>query len=243
MDAAVATAAALGLTEPFSAGIGGGGYFVYYNAKSGKVKTLDGRETAPKRMPNDAFIDPATGKPYNFTPELVTSGVSVGVPGTPATWERALEKWGTYDLAEALAPSTDLAREGFKVDTTFRDQTMDNEVRFKAFTSTKKLYFKGGDAPAVGSMFKNKDLADTYDLLAEKGTEKFYSGSLAEGDRLGGAEAPEDLGDHAPRPRRVHEEVRPARLQPHRAQAHQGRLPRLRRLRHGAVLQRRLDRR
>ena len=95
VDAAVATAAALGLTEPFSAGIGGGGYFVYYNAKSGKVKTLDGRETAPKRMPNDAFIDPATGKPYNFTPELVTSGVSVGVPGTPATWERALEKWGT----------------------------------------------------------------------------------------------------------------------------------------------------
>jgi len=179
VDAAVATAAALGLTEPFSAGIGGGGYFVYYNAKSGKVKTLDGRETAPKRMPSDAFIDPATGKPYNFTPELVTSGVSVGVPGTPATWERALEKWGTYDLAEALAPSTDLAREGFKVDKTFRDQTLDNEVRFKAFTSTKKLYFKGGDAPAVGSMFKNKDLADTYDLLAEKGAEKFYSGPLA----------------------------------------------------------------
>ena len=83
VDAAVAAAATLGVTEPYSAGIGGGGYFVYYNAKTGKVRTIDGRETAPRRMPQDAFIDPATGKPYNFTPELVTSGV--GVCGLPAT--------------------------------------------------------------------------------------------------------------------------------------------------------------
>ena len=75
VDAAVAAAATLGVTEPYSAGIGGGGYFVYYNAKSGKVRTLDGRETAPMKMPQDAFIDPATGKPYTFTPDLVTSGV------------------------------------------------------------------------------------------------------------------------------------------------------------------------
>ena len=81
-DAAVAAAATLGVTEPYSAGIGGGGYFVFYDAKTGKVSTIDGRETAPKKMPNDAFIDPATGEPYNFTPELVTSGVSVGTPGT-----------------------------------------------------------------------------------------------------------------------------------------------------------------
>ena len=87
VDAAVATAAALGVTEPYSAGIGGGGYFVFYNAAKGKVQTIDGRETAPAGMTPDAFIDPNTGKPYNFTPELVTSGVSVGVPGTPATWD------------------------------------------------------------------------------------------------------------------------------------------------------------
>ena len=75
VDAAVAAAATLGVTEPYSAGIGGGGYFVYYDAKTGKVRTLDGRETAPAKMPHDAFIDPATGKPYTFTPDLVTSGV------------------------------------------------------------------------------------------------------------------------------------------------------------------------
>ena len=133
-DAAVAMASALGVTEPYSAGIGGGGYFVYYDATTGQVQTLDGRETAPAAMPTDAFIDPATGMPYPFTPDLVTSGVSVGTPGTPATWDTALDRWGSWSLREALQPSIDLAREGFVVDDTFRQQTEDNKNRFKAFT-------------------------------------------------------------------------------------------------------------
>lgn len=178
VDAAVATAAALGVTEPYSAGIGGGGYFVVYDAKSGKVHTIDGRETAPAAMEKDAFIDPSTGEPYNFTPELVTSGVSVGVPGTPATWQRALEKWGTWSLADTLAPATRLARKGFRVDRTFRDQTADNEERFRAFTSTRKLFLKGGKLPKVGSTLRNPALARTYDLLAEEGLKPFYRGAV-----------------------------------------------------------------
>src|SRR5690606_38508973 len=130
-DDAVATAAAVRVTEPYSAGIGGGGYFMYYNAKTGKVSTIDGRETAPAAMPHDAFIDPATGKPYNFTPELVTSGVSVGVPGTLATWQRALENWGTQDLKKVLQPAIQTASRGFVVDKTFREQTLDNKKRFE----------------------------------------------------------------------------------------------------------------
>lgn len=178
-DAAVAAAATLGVTEPYSAGIGGGGYFLFYNAKTGRVGTIDGRETAPARMPRNAFIDPKTGKPYNFTPELVTSGVSVGVPGTPATWERALKRWGTMDLDDALEPAIDVATRGFVVDETFRQQTLDNKVRFAAFTSTSKLFLPGGDAPAVGSIFRSPDLAKTYKLLADKGTRAFYHGQLA----------------------------------------------------------------
>ena len=178
-DAAVATAAALGVTEPFSAGIGGGGYFVHYSAKTGKVQTIDGRETAPAAMPHDAFIDPATGKPYNFSPELVTSGVSVGVPGTLATWKRALNRWGTRSLGSSLRPAARLAERGFVVDPTFKSQVVQNERRFKAFVPTKKLYFKGGQAPAVGSTFRNPDLAATYRLLARKGTRPFYEGRIA----------------------------------------------------------------
>lgn len=179
VDAAVAAAATLGVTEPYSAGIGGGGYFVYYDAKSRKVSTIDGRETAPAGIKPDAFIDPATGKPYNFTPELVTSGVSVGVPGTPATWERALKRWGSISLSDALEPAIDVAQDGFVVDETFRSQTKDNQVRFEAFTSTKDLYLQGGKLPEVGSVFKNPDLADTYRLLAHKGMDAFYEGPLA----------------------------------------------------------------
>jgi gamma-glutamyltranspeptidase/glutathione hydrolase len=180
VDAAVAAAATLGVTEPYSAGIGGGGYFVYYDAKSGKISTIDGRETAPAGIKPDAFIDPATNKPYPFTPELVTSGVSVGVPGTPATWERALKRWGTVGLADALEPAIDVADRGFVVDDTFRNQTQDNQARFAAFTSTKDLYLHDGKLPEVGSVFKNPDLADTYRLLADKGMDAFYDGPLAQ---------------------------------------------------------------
>jgi gamma-glutamyltranspeptidase/glutathione hydrolase len=178
VDAAVATAAALGVTEPYSAGIGGGGYFVYYDARTRRVATLDGRETAPRSIPRDAFLDPATGQPYRFTPELVTSGVSVGVPGTPATWETALDEWGTYSLDKALRPAIDIATRGFVVDETFRSQTESNQVRFSAFSSTAELFLPNGDAPVVGSIFRNPDLAATYRLLGRQGTSVLYRGPI-----------------------------------------------------------------
>lgn len=178
-DAAVAMAATLGVTEPYSAGIGGGGYFVYYDAKRHKVSTIDGRETAPAGITPDAFIDPATGAPYRFTPELVSSGVAVGVPGTLATWDEALDRFGTRSLARSLAPAIGVAAKGFPVDQTFRSQTLDNEARFAAFPDTAELFLPGGDAPQVGTTFRNPDLARTYAQIALRGPRAFYRGSLA----------------------------------------------------------------
>jgi gamma-glutamyltranspeptidase/glutathione hydrolase len=178
-DAAVAMASALGVSEPYSAGIGGGGYFVYYDARSRKVSTIDGRETAPAGVTSDAFVDPATGQPYRFTPELVSSGVAVGVPGTPATWEAALDRFGTRSLARTLAPSIALARKGFVVDQIFRNQTLDNAARFAAFPDTRTLFLPGGDAPRVGTRFRNPELADTLTELARRGPSAFYRGRLA----------------------------------------------------------------
>ena len=191
VDAAVAAAATLGVTEPYSAGIGGGGYFVYYDAKTQAVHTVDGRETAPATMPPTAFTDPESpdGAPYRFSPELVTSGVSVGVPGTPATWERALERWGSMSLSETLKPAIKVATRGFVVDETFRQQTDDNDERFRAFPATTKLFLPGGELPMVGSILKNHDLAQTYRLLAEEGTEAFYKGPLA-GEIAAAVQAP-----------------------------------------------------
>ena len=178
VDAAVATAAALGVTEPYSAGIGGGGYLVHYDARTGRVSTIDGRETAPAGIQPDAFIDPTTGAPYPFTPDLVTSGVSVGVPGTAATWDEALDRWGTVPLRKALAPATRLAQRGFVVDETFRLQTEENAERFRTFTTSADLFLRHG-VPAVGSRFRNPDLAQTYRTLGKKGVEWFYQGRLA----------------------------------------------------------------
>jgi gamma-glutamyltranspeptidase/glutathione hydrolase len=176
-DAAVATAAALGVTEPYSAGIGGGGYFVYFDAATGEVTTIDGRETAPMGM-TTGFIDPATGLPYSFA-NAVSSGLSVGVPGTLATWEAALERFGTESLRDMLKPATHLATKGFTVDETFRLQTSENEARFRAFPDTAEVFLPGGELPEVGSVFKNLDLARTLRLIALRGTDAFYEGELA----------------------------------------------------------------
>lgn len=179
-DAAVAMAAAIGVTDPYSAGIGGGGFFVHYDAATGEVETVDGRETAPAAVEPDVFVDPATGKPYPFYPDLVTGGVSVGVPGTPATWDRALERWGTTTLAQALRPATAVAERGFVVDQLFHDQTVANQARFEALTSTTELFLPDGAAPEVGSVFRNPDLAATYRELAAGGVDAFYEGELAD---------------------------------------------------------------
>jgi gamma-glutamyltranspeptidase/glutathione hydrolase len=179
VDAAVATAAALGVTEPYSAGIGGGGYFVHYDATTGEVSTIDGRETAPAGIEPDAFINPATGNPYPFSPDLITSGVSVGVPGTPATWDEALDRWGSLSLKSALAPAARLARRGFVVDETFALQTRENETRFRTFAPTIDLFLEDG-VPEVGSRFRNLDLARTYQTLGKKGVDWLYEGELAE---------------------------------------------------------------
>ena len=177
VDAAVATAAALGVTEPYSAGVGGGGYFVSYDAASGKVRTLDGRETAPRSADDKLFQEDGEALPFD---EVVTSGLSVGTPGTPATWEQALEKWGTKSMGKVLAPAERIARKGFEVDDTFRQQTADNEKRFRDFPATVDLFMPGGELPKVGSTMRNPDLARTYKTMAREGAGALYKGPVAD---------------------------------------------------------------
>lgn len=175
VDAAVATAAALGVTDPFSNGVGGGGFFVFYEARTGKVHTIDGREVAPMAASETLFQE--NGRTIPFA-EGVTSGLSVGVPGTPRTWQRALQLWGRKSLKEAMKPAEQLARNGFVVDQTFRTQIANNVDRFVVFPSTRELYLPGGQPPAVGSRFRNPDLADTYRELADTDLKSLYRGQI-----------------------------------------------------------------
>ncbi|MFC7386249.1 gamma-glutamyltransferase [Sphaerisporangium rhizosphaerae] len=177
MDAAVAAAATLGVTEPYSAGLAGGGFLVYYDARRGKVISIDGREKAPQAMTETSFQENGAAIPFA---DAVTSGLSAGVPGSVAQWELALRRYGTFSLKQALQPAVDVASNGFTVDQTFYDQTAQNADRFAAFTSTAALYLPNGAPPPVGSVFRNPDLAATYRELGRRGGEWLYGGRLGE---------------------------------------------------------------
>ncbi len=175
-DAAIATAAALGVTEPYSAGIGGGGFLVYYNARTRKVSTIDSRETAPASFTPTVFTD-GNGTALDFA-KVVSSGLSVGVPGTPALWDSASKRFGSWSLNRLLRPAERLARDGFVVDSTFTAQTAANAERFRLFPETERVYLPGGQPAAVGSTFRNPDLAKSYRILRRDGVKALYRGEL-----------------------------------------------------------------
>jgi gamma-glutamyltranspeptidase / glutathione hydrolase len=177
VDAAIAANAALGVTEPFVAGVGGGGFVVIYLAREHRVITIDGREKAPAAFPANAFVD-ANGVPIPFFPQRVTSGMAVGVPGTLASWVQAA-RYATMPLKRLLQPAIADAEHGFVVDQTFHDQIASNLTRLQAFTSSRALFLtEDGQPPAVGSTFKNPELADTYRTLAHDGPDAFYAGPI-----------------------------------------------------------------
>ena len=177
VDAAVAAAGVLGVTEPFSAGIGGGGFMVIRTAK-GKVTTIDAREKAHGAMQPDSFWENGVPLPFN---EARYSGLSAGVPGTVLGWEKALDRYGTKSLRKMLQYGIDVARKGFVVDQTFFDQTAANVDWFDDVPSSEAIYLDPDGTPRdVGTLFRNPDLAGAYERIAKLGSKGFYRGDIAE---------------------------------------------------------------
>jgi gamma-glutamyltranspeptidase / glutathione hydrolase len=177
IDAAVAAAGVLGVTEPFSCGVGGGGFMVIRTAE-GKVTTIDGRETAPAAMVPTSFWENGTPLPFN---DARFSGMSVGVPGTVATWVDALDEYGTMRLADVLQPGIHVASHGYLIDQTWFDQA--NAVRdwFDDVPATAALFLDPDGTPHdVGTVFTNPDLAATYERIAHLGLKGFYRGAIAD---------------------------------------------------------------
>lgn len=176
IDAAVAAAATLGVTDPFSCGIGGGGFMVIYLADGQRVITLDHRESAPAAFTPTVFLD--NGKEIDFE-QAVASGASVGVPGTVRGWHDALERYGTMSFKQVLAPAIEVASKGFRVSENFNHLVNINVDKFKLFTTTSALYLKDGKAIAVGATLRNPGLAQAYRELGAKGYKAFYQGPIA----------------------------------------------------------------
>jgi gamma-glutamyltranspeptidase / glutathione hydrolase len=198
VDAAVAAASVLGVTEPYSCGIGGGGFMVIRTSR-GKVTTIDGREESPATMQPDSFWE--NGAPLPFD-DARFSGMSAGIPGTLATWQLALKRHGTWSLARALRPGIRVARDGFTVDSTFASQTEPNVGWFDDIPSTAAIYLDPDGTPRdVGSTLQNPDLARTYRRIARNGASWFYRGPAATAMARAAQHPPKAASaDHAWRP-------------------------------------------
>lgn len=176
IDAAVAAAATLGVTDPFSCGIGGGGFMLIYSAKDDQVISIDHRETAPSYVDPQLFLHDGIAMKWQ---DAVPNGISVGVPGTVLGWQTALDRYGTMNFEQLLAPAIKVAEDGFAVTQNFNRISQINEPKFARFTSASQLYLTKGKAHAIGHHFSNPDLANTYRLLAKDGANAFYQGELA----------------------------------------------------------------
>jgi gamma-glutamyltranspeptidase/glutathione hydrolase len=177
IDATVAAAGVLGVTEPFSSGIGGGGFMVI-RTRNGKVTTIDGRETAPAAMRPDSFFENGAVLPFV---EARWSGLSAGVPGTVATWDQALRRYGTISLRRALRPGIRVARDGFVVDQTFFNQTDAAKDWFDDVPSTAAIYLDPDGTPRdVGTTLRNPDMARAYRYIGRNGARSFYRGPIAD---------------------------------------------------------------
>ena len=179
-DALVAVQMMLNLVEPQSSGIGGGAFLLYWDAESGTLTTLDGREKAPASATPDYWLG-EDGTPVGWW-DAVKGGRSVGVPGTLALLHEAHERWGKGQWADAIRPAAQQARNGFAVSPRMADSIAGAAEKGLAdFTAARAYFFDDGGAPlAAGTLLKNPEFADTLERIAEYGPRAFYSGVIAE---------------------------------------------------------------
>jgi len=177
-DAMVAAQAVLGLVEPQSSGMGGGGFLVWYDSKSGELTTLDGRETAPL-LANDRLFQNYNGEPIKFW-DAVIGGRSVGVPGMPALLELAHSKWGKVQWADLFKHATALAEHGFIVSDRLSGLLEHEHTRMSSSTKAKSYFFPKGQSLAQGELLINRDYAALMRQLADNGSDIFYFGPIAD---------------------------------------------------------------
>ncbi|MBU0669606.1 MAG: gamma-glutamyltransferase [Alphaproteobacteria bacterium] len=177
-DAAIATMLALTVVEPQSSGIGGGGFYVRGSADGG-IETIDGRETAPAAATPEWFLAEDGSVPPFM--ESVLSGLSVGVPGNIALAAQAHGRYGRLPWAALFEPAIELAREGFAINLRLASYLEDLPERAGAVPAAQALFYDGAGQPRrAGHVVRNEALAQTLELVAQKGAAAFYTGALAQ---------------------------------------------------------------
>ncbi len=175
-DAAVAVTAALAVVEPYSSGLGGGGFWLIHRAQDGYETMIDGRETTPAAGHRDMYLD-SRG---NVIPGMSMNGpMSAGIPGVPAAMAHLAKHYGKLSLKITLAPAIRYAKEGFKVDDYYRRMAGFRKNVLKEWPGSRNIFLNKGKVPVKGYVVKQPDLAKTLEALASRGHAGFYEGEVA----------------------------------------------------------------
>ena len=175
-DAAIAVSAALAVVEPYSSGLGGGGFFLLHRASDRFEVMVDARETAPADVRQSHYVD-AEGQPIPGASRQ--GGTAVAIPGLPAGLVHLAQRYGKLPLATTLAPAVRLAREGFKVDARYAQIAKLREGFLRAGVNTQ-LFLDGGEAPQAGFLLRQPALATTLERIGRMGAAGFYEGPIAQ---------------------------------------------------------------
>ena len=175
-DAAVAVSSTLSVVEPISSGIGGGGFFLLHDAKTGRDVFVDARETAPAAATPAAYLD----KNGELDRDRATNGPwSAGIPGLPAALVHLAERYGKLPLKTSLAPAIRIAREGFPIYPRLEKGYASRREVMERYAGTRAVFLADGSPPKAGEILKQPELAHTLELLAAKGYDGFYRGEVA----------------------------------------------------------------
>lgn len=176
IDAAVAVGFALAVALPNAGNLGGGGFMMVHDARTGQYIALDFRETAPAAAGRDLFLD---DKGQVIDGKSLYTHAAVGVPGTVAGLVHAQKKWGKLPLARVMAPAISLADRGFPVSDTLARQLKTEAETMGKWPATRAIFWRNGAPLQAGQTLVQKDLAQSLRLIAREGASAFYEGAIA----------------------------------------------------------------
>ncbi len=176
-DAAVAVSAALAVVEPASSGLGGGGFWLLHDAKSGVDTMLDGREKAPLAATRDMYLDENGAAVRDLS---VDGALAAAIPGAPAALAWLAENAGVLPLSAALRPAIRLAEQGFTVSERYRRLADWRRDALNASPAAAAVFLVDGAVPPAGTVIVQPDLAATLKALAAHGHDGFYGGEVAQ---------------------------------------------------------------
>ncbi len=176
-DAAVAVSAVLAVVEPYSSGLGGGGFWLLHRAGDGLDVMIDGREKAPLAASADMYLD-AEGEVVDGL--SINGALAAGIPGEPAALVHIARRYGRLPLRTSLKPAIEIAEQGFPVDEVYLKMAGFRQQAIASSEAASKVFLQAGKLPTKGALIRQHDLAWTLRQMADRGRDGFYAGAVAD---------------------------------------------------------------